>query len=257
MDSSICRIVSEFKETTMSIKQSKRVYPFTSGKEFWQENYNDADISGITVETNRPSLIFCGNNDKFSHFSQLIPIHSMATQFYFPSMPLLASFYNAKLVLLTNSDNTIVNISKGFDAFHLLYNRGNKAVQDIDLSVSYNIIASEPIAVGVQFSDHLNRTVFHIVPPTHNFVSGFFASLFRDPDLKMPQPPTVVHSAYHNGSSDTSYTDNTNDKPFYRFWDSKGPAYGFSVVQFNHNTSMIVPGYSAIGPIITPVSHRH
>ena len=181
----------------------------------------------------------------------------MATQFYFPSMPLLASFYNAKLVFLTNSDNTIVNISKGFDAFQLLYNRGEKAVQGIDLMASYNITASKPIAVGVQFSDHLSRTVFHIVPPTHNFVSGFFASLFRYPDLNMPQSPITVHSAYHNGSSDTSHTDNTNAKPFYRFWDSNGPAYGFSVVQFNHNTSMIVPGYSAIGPIITPVSNCH
>ncbi|WAQ99352.1 FCGBP-like protein [Mya arenaria] len=217
------------------------------------------DFTGTYFKFTRPSSIFCGQFSSAKEnyiFYQVPALMTWSTHYTIPSFGDSTANrpFDAKLKIVTNSDNTIVNITGGFDALHVLYDRGDFVEQDIDLSSHYHIASNEAIGVSILF---YNPTVptdasFHLLPAPHNFMSGFLAvaptGILGD---EMNFDTGSVYSFFSSGQQHNTTTtgDSTSIKNnFYFNWLNEGPSFGFTVVMTDSNSWFIVPSYTVHGP---------
>ncbi|WAQ99372.1 FCGBP-like protein [Mya arenaria] len=225
----------------------------------YMEGGKGKDYTGTYIKFTRPSSIFCGQfSSAYENyiFYQVPALMTWSTYYTIPSFGDSTANrpFDAKLKIVTNSDNTIVNITGGFDALHVLYDRGDFVEQDIDLSSHYHINSNEAIGVSILFYNPTEPRYasFHLLPAPHNFMSGFLAvaptGILSD---EMNFDTGSVHSFFSSGQQHNTTTtgDSTSIKNnFYFNWLNEGPSFGFTVVMTDINSWFIVPSYTVHGP---------
>ena len=138
------------------------------------------DISGVSLKFNKPSMVFCYNFHEASNINYHLPVDTWSNEYVVPGID-IGSYMdlNGSLHIMSYADNTIVQISNGFDAIHALCNKGNNIIQEIDIAVPYRVNASNIIAVWLYIYDLQNKsqTAFILLPSVQNHHNTILTSL--------------------------------------------------------------------------------
>ena len=222
------------------------------------------DRTGTHVTFTRPSTLFCGEmftGDAFD-YEQYPPIDTWSSSYIIPSFGEPASNrpFEAKLKFVASRDNTIINITGGFDAMHVLYDRGDSIEQEIDILSYYHITSNEVIGVAIEFYNpqNTNYFTFHQVLAPHNFLSGCL-SVAPSKVVGMTSNGDIYSffskAGIHNITQLDTSLKRKND--FYFDWLNEGPCYGFTVVLTDVNKWFIVPQFGVSGRRVEWVKHIH
>ncbi|XP_053400721.1 uncharacterized protein LOC123557840 [Mercenaria mercenaria] len=210
------------------------------------------DMSGTVFKFDKPSTVFCG--DLFSsstvhnQYNQLLPTNTWSTEYVVPAFDVEAVNrpFDGKLFIVSNADNTIVNISGGFDAIHAIYNRGDKIEQEIDVGAAYKIKASENIGVGLYLYDPADPTKasFNMLVPAQSFHDTVLTSVpnnvLNDVGFDVTEIKTYFIDGNLNGTIVSKEADDTD--PFYRHVSIGSSIYEMTVVQSGTEKWFVVPG---------------
>ncbi|XP_053400722.1 uncharacterized protein LOC128557400 [Mercenaria mercenaria] len=219
-------------------------------KLFRTPRYND--LSGTLFQFDKPSTVFCG--DWFSNltihnqYSQHLPTNTWSTEYVVPAFDVEAVNrpFDGKLFIVSNADNTIVNISGGFDAIHAIYNRGDKIEQEIDVSAAYKIKASENIGVGLYLYDPADPTKasFNMLVPAQSFHDTVLTSVpikvLNGVGFAVTEIKTYFVDRNLNSTVVSKEADDTG--PFYRHVRIGGSVYEMTVVQSGTEKWFVVQG---------------
>lgn len=209
-------------------------------------------ITGYMFVFDKPSTVYCGDSANLitieNYFLQQMPTSTWSTEYVIPAFDPyhISRPFDAKLVTLANADNTIVNISGGFDATSVIYNRGDFIEHDIDAATTYRVTASENIAVGIYLYDPIDQTKssFHIMAPMKSFHDTIITSvpnaMLSEDKFDVTDIHTYFVDAQLNSSSVVKATYDSNQ--IYRHASVGVAKYGMSVVKFGIDSWFVVPG---------------
>ncbi|XP_053400723.1 uncharacterized protein LOC123557844 [Mercenaria mercenaria] len=212
---------------------------------------NKNDMSGTEFVFNKPSAVFCG--DLFpkavgNQYNQLLPTNTWSTEYVVPAFDVEAvnRLFDGKLFIVSNADNTIVNISGGFDAIHAIYNRGDKIEQEIDVGAAYKIKSSENIGVGLYLYDPADPTKasFNMLVPARSFHDTVLTfvpnNVLKCIDFDVTEIKTYFVNRNLNSTIVSKEADDTD--PFYRHVSIDSSVYEMTVVQSGTEKWFVVPG---------------
>jgi hypothetical protein len=216
---------------------------------------NGNDLTGTSILFDKPSTVFCA--DKFSditkgnHYTQLMPTNTWSTEYTVPAfeVDVMNRPFDGRLIIVSNADNTIVNVSGGFDAIHAIYSRGDKLEQEIDVSVAYRIKASENIAVALYLYDPTDesKSSYTLLPPTQNFHDTMITSV---PNKIMSSlhsfDVTEIKTFYIDGNLNSAIKPKSADdnEPFYRQQMLGSDRFEITIVKSGTEKWFSVPGNS-------------
>jgi hypothetical protein len=140
---------------------------------------NNNEISGTSLVFNKPSMVFCYDNEQFpgrtiilDALNYLLPVNTWSNKYVVPTVEIESNERQFKGILhiVSYTDNNIVTISGGFDAKHAIYNKGDKIEQEIDVAVPYRLTSVGNIAVGLYLQDRedSSKYSFSLLPSTEN-----------------------------------------------------------------------------------------
>ena len=215
---------------------------------------NSNDLTGTVMLFDKPSAVFCA--DKFEslkehHVTQFLPTDTWSTEYTVPAfdVDVVNRPFDGKLLIVSNADNTIVNISGGFDAVHAIYNRGDRLEQEIDVGAAYRIKSSENIAVALYLYDPTDNTKssFTLIPPVQNMHDTLVTSipnkiLSSDYGFDVTEIKTFIIDGSLNSGAITKAADD-ND-PFYRRVSLGNAGFEIAVVKAGTQKWFTVAGNS-------------
>jgi hypothetical protein len=219
------------------------------GKALLSESNND--LTGTSIHFDKLSAVFCADTFKRNHFNQLMTTNTWSTEYTIPAFEgdVVNRPFDGRLIIVSNADNTIVNISGGFDAIHAIYSRGEKLEQEIDVSVAYRIKASENIAVALYLYDPTDesKSSYTLLPPTKNFHDTMITSV---PNKIMSSlhsfDVTEIKIFYVDGNLNSAITAKSADdnEPFYRQQMLGSDRFEMTIVKSGTEKWFSVPGNS-------------
>jgi len=162
-----------------------------------------------------------------------------------------------KLQFMSSVDNTVITISGGLDAQHVLRERGSFGQQDIDPLHSYTVISSHPISLGLHFSDstHIQKNYFFNIPPLTSFLAGgFYAPIALGQVAAVNKIKTFYINDQDESTSRILWID--SELGGGKYWDnSSGTSFGFSIVYTEDSDWIVIPGYTMTFPVIRVSLH--
>ena len=182
-----CKFISEYTNVNVtayfsaepsrpqSIPDSKTMVVSPSSELFLSK-----DISGASLIFNKPSMVFCFNPTEASNINYHLPVDTWSNEYVVPGINMESHMdLKGSLHIMSYADNTIVQISNGFNAILTLCNKGDKIIQEIDIAVPYRVNASNIIAVGLYTHDLQNKsqTSFILLPSVQNHHNTILTSL--------------------------------------------------------------------------------
>jgi hypothetical protein len=204
------------------------------------------DMSGTSWTFTKSSSVFCFDKTEFI-YTQLLPVDTWSNEYVVPGFDIDAVKHSltGMLHIISTADNTIVNISGGFDAFHAIYDRGDRIEQEIDIAAGYKIEASERIAVGLYINDSINTgmTSFSLLVPAqnhHDTVLTAVPYIVFDDGI---ETETVIYTSYINAylDSEVNQTTEADSDLSYRVITTGEVIYEMTLVHSDYEW-LIVPG---------------
>ncbi|KAL4235352.1 hypothetical protein ACF0H5_006987 [Mactra antiquata] len=234
--------VSEFENAKlMNLDMTVHLFQTVSGNSY----------SGTTFLFDKPVGVFCGTKyevtDTFPDSNHVLPLQRWSTEYYVPAFDPLPPYLwiDAYLIIISNADNTLVNISEGFDAIYAIYNRGDVISVEIDIASSYRVTSRENIAVGLLlFDDDNSSMAFQLIPPASDMHDINVASLpnrimttlfgFTDVD--------TIATYLASGSANSKIEkEATEDEDFYRYVSLNQKQFGFSLISSTDGEWLVMP----------------
>lgn len=212
----------------------------------------NSDINGYLFVCDKPCTVFHGDSIPTiapdNYFLQQMSTDTWSVEYAIPDFGPnnINRSFDAKLICLANADNTYINISGGFDATIVIYNRGDSVEQNIDAAATYRITASHKIAVGIYLYDPADedKSSFHIIAPMENYhdtiVTSVPNTMLYDNDFNVTDIYTYFVDANFTSSSVAKSTDDSSR--VYRKVGLGDAKYGISVVQSNYTRWFVVLG---------------
>lgn len=168
-----------------ALRPGTSTYIFTSSKTISHANYatfyellSFGEQTGTLITGNKPVAVFCGTggNSEYGPSSyQLTATKTWGTRYVTPSLgDDVDTNIRSKIKIVTNSNNTVVEVHGDFDGIYVLLTRGDSQELEANASVVYTISANVPVAVAVMFYnnvDHADSSI-HIIPATENFMDS-------------------------------------------------------------------------------------
>lgn len=258
-----CQPVSEYKGVSCSLlynsKASTEIFHKTSasthifsGGRFQIDNTLFFNVSSgiakvLRLQFNKPTTLFCFEKNGF--IMQQLPFSTWSTQFYIPVISNLTESLSLelKMYIFFSSDNTTVHIFDSKNTSYA-YERNGRA-QKLDASRNYNVTASTPIAVVLEFKKTLKSKLFMNFPPISSFLkNGVFTSVpvkaIREYfNVSQIQSYSVTDSGEHS-HSEISVSE--SKEFFYNDWSNVGTSYGFSVAVDDRQNMLMIPGFTRV-----------
>ena len=170
-----CSVVTLEPGTSVNVFTGSQILIHNSLKSF--SEIFTTNQTGSLFSGDKPFALFCGT-DAGSEYGiswyQVSATHTWGTYYVTPVLAVNGSGQiSAKLKIVANSNNTVIEVHGDFDGIYVLLSRGDSQELETDPSVIYNITSNFPVGVAVLYQDNPgSATSFHMLSPVESFMDN-------------------------------------------------------------------------------------
>ncbi|XP_060556672.1 uncharacterized protein LOC132717253 [Ruditapes philippinarum] len=174
-----CSVASLEPGTSVNIYTGSQILTRDMFKSF-SETFSTFQ-TGTLFTGNKPFALFCGT-DAGSEFGmtwfQVPATKTWGTSYITPAFGFSENGeMRAKIKIVANSNNTVLEIHGDFDGIYVLLSRGDSKELVTDPSVTYNITSNFPVGVAILYLNNPDSSPsytasFHILSPVESFMDN-------------------------------------------------------------------------------------